>query len=729
MRLTGRCRLLDGLQSQLDRSNAVLAVLFPGKDPVDLAAMTREDLISMALTLSPSGSPPQESADHDEATDLPVQRPDGVESLEALEEAPLQDVQREILPYRTGRVQGISDDINGLSLSVDNQSSYVGISSITAALKAVVRTAPVAKQYILHSYTETALPSRANSPRAPEHAHDVLALPSSEVGYTLAESYFSRVHPLMPMVDEDCFWNTYLYRTRSDGPWLGLMNMVFALGSLAASTCSNEEHLVYFHRARHHIDLEIYTGGNILIVQALGLLGGYYLHWLNRPNEANTVMGAAFRTATTLGLHREYSEASTQQHASSVPSELRRRTWWTLVLLDTWANMTTGRPSFGRISSAITVQPPALLEQWNITQNSASLKMLPLVHNIGFCRLATQVQDKLAARSLLRIDELAQLDDELVRWHERLPSILKIASSRSYTRPRSASIRSKQCRTETPSASTAEISDPFDFSRPVNGNDACPEVLQTPRAIMYWWYMTLRMLMHRPYLLSMALRRIPLSETSADEQDAVKRCRLIAGDTIHDVPASCREELISGWAAVWLMYQAVMVPIVSLFAIASLASRQSPEGQTVDGRGVMNAESEAEIHTWTLQVETAIAFFDRMQRFSIAAKKTRDVVQRLLNASKHVRQHYEAAGQRQQVQEARQTDGVQHTQPLATNTADATHGDVVMDAVWDDMLWDTFPGASSFGLDAAFPDDSGIDWSTFNDVTLGGQWIDWAGQQ
>ena len=580
-------RLVDRLQTQVDQYNSIFSRLFPAKDLATLVALPREELINLALTLpAPATSP---SSNSEPIAPLPerVQKSDGAESLEALEQAPDQDPVTDEAKRHRDKVQGISDDVNGLSLSVDKQSSYVGVSSITAALKVIFKTAPVARPFIVQSYTETALPSRANSPPPQAHHADPYYLPSADVGHKLIESYFSHVHVLMPMIDEDQFWHTYLYGERKDSPWLALLNMVLALGSLAGSTCDNEEHIQYFQQARKHLDLETFGSGNLLVLQALGLLSGYYLHWLNRPNEANNLMGATLRMATALGLHREYNDGRPQSAATAmrtgteIPVEIRRRTWWSLFCLDTLAFMTTGRPALGRMSEAITVQSPRIPEQMNNAQYLASLRLLPIIHNINFCKLATRIQDKLACQSLLKPDELFALDAELVRWHEDLPPILQAVPEKPPQKQRNGSTHQGRPQSVTPSSATASMRNPFDFSQPPErDNTTCPEVLKTPRAVMHWWYMTLRMLMHRPYLLAVALRRTSFANMSAEEKVAVSKCRVIAGDAIRDIDATSRQELIAGWNSVWLMYQAVMVPLVSLFSYlsspAAYASSDSP---------------------------------------------------------------------------------------------------------------------------------------------------------
>lgn len=341
--------------------------LYGAKNLESLANLPREDLLELALSSTPiisTTSPSRSLSDFQALSDVQPGS-DGAESLEALEQAPPEDPYWDEARKHQLRVQGIADDVNGLSMSVDRLSSYVGISSITAALKVIVRCAPQARTLIAHNRLETALPSRAGTPPPELADKSPFAVPSPQHGQQLIEAFFDRVHPFFPMIDERKFWTTYLYRDRKDSAWLGLLNTVFALGSLSLLTADNEAHYVYFTRARQHISLESFGSGNLEVLQTLAMMSGYYMHYLNRPNEAHSLMGGTLRMATALGLHREYSErtnAGRQSVASgeeeSISPEMRRRIWWSLICLDSWASTTTGRPSLGRMGCSITVMRP-----------------------------------------------------------------------------------------------------------------------------------------------------------------------------------------------------------------------------------------------------------------------------------------------------------------------------------------------------------------------------------
>lgn len=274
-----------------------------------------------------------------------------------------------------------SDDVNGLSMSVDQQSSsYLGASSIKAAFLVMLRVAPslkgylgpptgVNRQQLLGQVEHSSLPRQQyNRPAKPQQK-----ISWSSEGQTLIDAYFNRVHLFIPMLDEPSFRRNYLGSERDDAPWLALLNMVFAMGSMAANKSDDHTHLRYYEQAKGLLDLDSLGSGHLETLQALGIMGGYYLHYINRPNMAHAVMGAALRMATALGLHKEVpgSVSTGGENDSSakgrcgnsldgtngISPDIRRRTWWSLFCLDTWASTTLGRPSM-RWSKAVTILPP-----------------------------------------------------------------------------------------------------------------------------------------------------------------------------------------------------------------------------------------------------------------------------------------------------------------------------------------------------------------------------------
>lgn len=201
---------------------------------------------------------------------------------------------------------------------------------------------------------------------------------------------------------------------------------------------------------------------------------------------------------------------------------------------------------------------------------------------------------------------------------------------------------------------------------------------------MKWRFQNIRIVLHRPVLLSTALRCCSFANLAAEEKVAVGKCRILAAKTIEDISNECLPDLISGWNAVWFTFQACMVPLVSLFSDVSM-----PE----------------EIEKWKASIETALAFFERSKPWSIAAKRSMDAIAKLYQAYKI---QFAAHAQPEHIQGQHQfihTNGVpdmaghfdyKYNVPdvaaLSMNTGVWTNDANAMqhlNGYWDDMMWDT----------------------------------------
>lgn len=337
----------------MEECRSVLRRLYPNHDPQALLPLSRRELIGLLdnpaaePTTAPLPSPPLNTTSLSDG-DSPA--------LANLEQIPTRDTEWD--EERRGRdpIPVEADDVNALSLSVDRQTSYLGASSIKAALMVMLKVQPGLKAALAvpPSNPEATgnLPAVRQRNSAPKDAQRV---PWSWKGQTLIDAYFKRIHVFVPMLDEAAFRADYLDGQRCDTPWLALLNMVFAMGSIVALKSNDLTHMNYYNRAMEHLSMDAFGSSHLETVQALALIGGYYLHYINRPNMANAVLGATIRMASALGLHRE---SLAQGNNDLAPAEARRRTWWSLFCLDTWATTTMGRPSFGRFGPAINIQPP-----------------------------------------------------------------------------------------------------------------------------------------------------------------------------------------------------------------------------------------------------------------------------------------------------------------------------------------------------------------------------------
>lgn len=185
-------------------------------------------------------------------------------------------------------------------------------------------------------------------------------------------------------------------------------------------------------------------------------------------------------------------------------------------------------------------------------------------------------------------------------------------------------------------------------------------------------------------------------ETELSEQDryAIQKCRILAGQAITTIDQTCQENLISGWNGVWLTYQAVMVPILSLATLSARDRATANEGSVAVGDDQVSLSDEQE---WEAQIRTAIGIFERMSSYSPAAVKSKIVVEQLLHACKNVKRSGPDVPLDHQSQELFERDGLMGVFQGSSNNADFSAlefdaQDPDMDFLWDDMAWESMSG-------------------------------------
>jgi hypothetical protein len=350
-------RSVEKISQTLQEYRGVLQKLFPNVHPDQLKELSRDRLVDLISKTNPCHPPSPRTPSIDEKP--PPINPDA-DSLEQLQ--PMPESGDEGLEPKTRSLANITDDINVLSLSVKQNSSYQGISSVMAVLRVITWLDP---DCLSKTCERTAPTTRDASPAVELRIHEPESanseVPSSTWDDTLwIDAYFTYVQPFIPLIEETSFRETYISGHRKDSRWLLLLNTVLAMGCMAATTSDDPTHQIYFERAKQYLNMDTLDSAHLESIQALAILSGFYLHYVQTPNQANALMGATLRMATVLGLHRDYTEgvgpAKVQKAAFSI--EMRRRIWWCTFMLDAWVGNTLGRPSMGRMSHAVTAKPP-----------------------------------------------------------------------------------------------------------------------------------------------------------------------------------------------------------------------------------------------------------------------------------------------------------------------------------------------------------------------------------
>ncbi|KAJ5304470.1 uncharacterized protein N7443_004130 [Penicillium atrosanguineum] len=543
-------RYVDDLSAQVAEYRGALERLFPGSNLENLKHMPREQLLDLMYPTS----------------------------RESTEITPLEECDSEV-----------SDDVNALSLNSRKPRSYLGISSVHAIFKLIFILSPESvPDHKGPTHKDTGHDDAFLQPQKPGASSQVLPLrplqPQFRAPSTKSRSdraltpesdciaaYFTYFHLLVPIVDETSFRATYASGHRKDREWLSLLNIICALGSIAATNTQDKSHCVYYSRCKNHLGLECLGSPHLETIQTLGLMSGLYLHYISQPNLAYSLMGAVQRMALAQGFY-ENTDSRTQTADFSNSLQIRRRAWWSLFCMDTWACGPLDRPDIDRHGPTNSSVDLLLRgDERNV------LEILPLSENVRFCRIATRIQEAVAATSIISHAERRRLNQELEDWFDNLPSILK-------------------------------------------NHQPCSESIFVTRTVMRWRYFNQCLLLHRPSLLDYAIRRIPCFALPESELSSIRKCRRYAKETIEDIVATPLINQSTGWNGVWLLLQAVCVPLLGCFLADA----------TTD-------DPHASLESCHSQVKIAIEFLVRMKTWSPTATRTLLVISRILSASEKAR--------------------------------------------------------------------------------------------
>lgn len=462
-----------------------------------------------------------------------------------------------------------TDDINAIGLATDHQArSYLGMSSMSAVFRAIFRLCPAAKDHAAQASKALAAVPPQPQPPMPFWGRDSALDKLRE--QRCIDFYFEHVHSITPMIDEADFRAQYTSGARQDSSWSGLLHMVFAMGSIASG--SDNLHEYYYRQARSFITLDSLGAGNLDNLQALCLLGGYYLHYRNSPNMAYSVLGAAHRVAIALGLHRETrrepvfntpEEANTHRRRM----ETRRRTWWGFFCLDTWASMTQGRPTCGRWDGA------TMDTCFPAVSSPVDYENIFLTACASFCLICDKVQHRLARFHRLTHQEVLGFDTELLRWYEGLPACIR---------------------------------------EPLK----TPSRFQIAREFLRNRYLNARMLLTRSCFLYIASgSRKYMTHLGSESQQLREICCQVASETIDTIALYWTPNRVHVWSSAWYLFQACTTPLLSL---------------AVD-KNIQTASVES-VAAWRASLVKALETFAEMRPWMRASDRSPDIVAALYEA-------------------------------------------------------------------------------------------------
>ncbi|KAJ9617260.1 hypothetical protein H2200_000981 [Cladophialophora chaetospira] len=581
----------ESVRQRLEAVTDVLSKLFPEPSIEALGDLSREELLERLASTSGAKIADQQIAPNDHhslITDssLPVVTNASNPRLDPSER--VREDSDTAQPESESSDAG--DDVNALSSA--QTSSYVGPTSTMQMFRTILRIAPepFSRQ---QSSQSPATRQQSGSLRSPETTYRTTpSLKMTERTSALIDSYFYWVHPATPILDENDFRNTAISGVRNDPPWLCLLNMVLAMGSIGMTRTDSKEHLTYYHAAKSHLDLEGLGNKSFEYLQALILMAGWYNHYRNRPNLASALLGAAFRMAYALGLHKElHNNPQSNEH-----QELRRMIWWNLVVFDAAEAVTLARTLDTKIFESEVHHPREMMTDFVDSPSTASA----LVITIGFSRIMTEIQSRLMTATPIPFTESLSLDAHLVDWYESLPIYFHSLVG----------------------AAPVDVPPHKRFVQPF--------------MTIKWRYLNLRMLLYRPSLMEAVLYRTPFSELTSDQRLCIRKCLTLSGETIDSVKLRSSEppnQYIS-WPSTWYLLQISMVPLLTLYVFkvntneeglrASLPNPHMNFKHSSAGDQVRQIRDECH-----KQVQSTLRLMKEMEPWAVASGKMHDLISHL----------------------------------------------------------------------------------------------------
>lgn len=164
-------------------------------------------------------------------------------------------------------------------------------------------------------------------------------LPPRRTADRLIGVYWYYVDPLYPFLERRNFEQTY-ERLFTGTPvnvderiFVTTLNVMFALSTQLLESLEQEyrddSSNLYFRKAQDLLPLNLFNPGSLELVQCL-LLMSQYLQCTNCPHQMWMVVGAAVRTAQSMGLHL----SQTSDVGDVQKREILRRLWYGCVLMD-----------------------------------------------------------------------------------------------------------------------------------------------------------------------------------------------------------------------------------------------------------------------------------------------------------------------------------------------------------------------------------------------------------
>lgn len=268
-------------------------------------------------------------------------------------------------------------------------------------------------------------------------SEEVAAVPEKEVRDDIVNSFFAKIHPGFPILDEADFRRHY-EDPRNPPPLILLQSVLLA----GAHVCRHPKVLqsrsfvkiTLFRRAKALFDMHFENDRMYMLQSAL-----LFVWHSDGPDDVCSNVyywaGIASRIAFGLGLHRDLINPATQMPLHE--RRLYRRVWWTLVQVEILVSLHHGRPS--TFDPDDCDQPPLTHDDFFDADGllNHNLNVDFCIQNSNLCEIILSVIKLSSPGSVRRYRssgyfltaDRAVLDAKLAEWYLQLPLSL-VAPSR-----------------------------------------------------------------------------------------------------------------------------------------------------------------------------------------------------------------------------------------------------------------------------------------------------------
>ncbi|KAF9125750.1 Transcriptional activator of fatty acid utilization, partial [Mortierella sp. 14UC] len=344
------------------------------------------------------------------------------------------------------KMNALSDSLDSMSLDENAFSRYLGNSSGIDLLQK--------NQILKNGYLMVPLKQkdyddwRLENEAAVTELTAQMTMPPRDLADHLIETYWTYVHPHLPILHKPLFMRQYKNTDPEKRPPVVLLNAMFSIASrfsdhpeIVGMTDPEDFGVEYFSRAKRLVDLDMDMPRQASI-QALLLMTLYRFTSAKCGGRGVWVMlGQATRMAQDLGMHRN----SARWHLPPLETEIRKRLWWACYVMDRWVCASFGRPISIDDSDCDVDLPLAVEQDWvdadgnaaSPHENSEKIKeessffLRYFVEHIKLAKLVGLILRRIYAAATRShgpaqvSSTVAELDTLLTKWLLGLPQDLR----------------------------------------------------------------------------------------------------------------------------------------------------------------------------------------------------------------------------------------------------------------------------------------------------------------